>query len=67
MLGALGCSIAGHRVNRRRVWEDGLSYRTRCDRCDKPLIRDRNGWRAFDLENDMNDERRPHPTTGEPV
>ena len=65
MLKPLRCMASGHKINRRRVWEDGLSYRTRCERCSIPLIKGRDGWRKFDLEADANEARLPHPTTGE--
>ena len=61
MLGSFVCKARGHRVNRHRVWDDGLSYRTSCDRCNAPLIRDLDGWRQFDTDRDLNSARRAHP------
>jgi len=62
----LRCKVFGHKINRRRVWDDGLNYRTRCDRCDAPLIRGRDGWRPLDFEKDLIVKRSSHPATGEP-
>jgi len=62
MLGSVICKMSGHRVNRRRVWHDGVDFRTTCDRCSTPLIRDeQHGWRAFDNELDLLAERKAHP------
>lgn len=62
MLNSFICKVAGHRVNRRRVWHDAVDFRTSCDRCDTPLIRDeQQGWRPFDGERDDLDERKSHP------
>ena len=56
------CKIAGHRVNRRRVWHDSVDFRTSCERCNTPLIRDeKKGWRPFDEERDFAPERSMHP------
>ena len=55
------CKLGGHRVNRRRVWHDGVDFRTSCDRCHAPLIRDeRSGWREFG-DDDALEERQAHP------
>jgi hypothetical protein len=43
------------------VWDDGVNFRTNCERCDKPLIRDKQGWRVFDSSRDLNPARRAHP------
>ena len=62
MFDSMICRISDHRVNRRRVWHDGVHFRTKCTRCDTPLIRDtRDGWRRFDEERDLAFERQPHP------
>ena len=61
MFDSLICKVSGHRVNRRRVWDDGVNFRTNCERCDKPLIRDKQGWRVFDSSRDLNPARRTHP------
>jgi hypothetical protein len=55
------CSIASHRVNRHRVWHDNLNFRTNCERCGTPLLRDQSGWREFDMAIDANASRMPHP------
>ena len=67
MLGKLACRLSGHAVDRQRVWHDGLSFRTRCESCNAPLIRDRGGWRKFDFEKDPSKHRSGHPVTGEMV
>ena len=59
------CRTLGHKVNRRRVWHDGLEFRTTCDRCDAGLIRGRDGWREFDDEIDADESRQPHPNFNE--
>lgn len=61
MLESVICKARGHRVNRRRVWDDGLSYRTNCERCRVPLIRGIEGWRQFDTNRDLDSSRRAHP------
>lgn len=48
MLESALCSLSGHRINRRRVWHDGINFRTDCDRCGKGLIRGISGWTEFD-------------------
>jgi hypothetical protein len=62
----LYCKVVGHRVNRRRVWNDQLNFRTNCERCAVPLLRDRNGWREFDTNRDANELRDAHPRSLEP-
>lgn len=42
------CEFLGHRVNRRRVWHDGLNYRSRCKRCRHDLLRQQKGWALYD-------------------
>ncbi len=61
MLGSVICRARGHRVNRRRVWDDGISYRTNCERCRKPLIRDLDGWRLFDTDQDQRGSSKANP------
>ena len=62
MLGSVICKVSGHRVNRRRVWHDGLDFRTNCERFDLPLIRDMaKGWRPFDSARDHQAHRKGHP------
>lgn len=55
------CLILPHKVNRRRVWFDGLEFRTGCDRCGTQLLRADEGWRKFDEERDGKALRTPHP------
>lgn len=62
MFGAIVCHLTKHRVNRLRVWDDGLNFRTQCERCGEELLRNGNGWRSFDPDSDGNPLRRPHPT-----
>ena len=66
MLKRLFCAIVGHRVNRRRVWNDQLNFRTSCERCGAPLLRDNQGWREFESERDANVMRLAHPHNLEP-
>lgn len=59
---SLVCKVKGHRINRRRVWHDKFDFRTTCDRCGAPLIRDEEeGWREFDSDRDMLVDRKAHP------
>lgn len=60
MLGWI-CRLFGHRINRRRVWNDGVDFRTTCRRCGAPLLRGRDGWRRFDSASDSSTARDPHP------
>jgi len=55
------CRRFGHKVDRHRVWNDNIDFRTSCARCGAPLLRDRAGWRAFDPELDSDFERSSHP------
>jgi hypothetical protein len=55
------CRILKHRIDRNRVWNDGLDYRTACSRCGAPLLRDAAGWREFDMQRDADPRRDPHP------
>ena len=41
------CALGGHKIDRHKVWHDGISYRTKCARCRTALIRERDGWSAF--------------------
>ncbi len=54
------CQIAGHTINRNRVWHDALDFRSKCTRCGKPLIRTDKGWRQWQLS-DEDERRQPHP------
>lgn len=56
MLASLRCGLSGHRINRRRVWNDGTHFRTECDRCGTPLIRDLKGWRPVQDSDETVDE-----------
>ena len=57
MLKTLICRMVGHRPDRRRVWNDGIDFRAQCVRCGIPMVRDMQGWRAFDPERDNEEER----------
>jgi len=54
------CKLIGHRIDRRRVWNDDYDYRTTCRRCGAELIRDAEEWRTFDPLQDGNVPRREH-------
>gem|GEM_PF-2534543 len=56
MLSELVCSISGHKISRRRVWQDELAFRTQCQRCGAQMIRDAAGWRKFDADLDAVDK-----------
>jgi hypothetical protein len=56
------CRLLGHRIDRRRVWNDGIDFRTSCPRCGAALLRDHVGWREFDAERDEGMHRLPHPS-----
>lgn len=56
MLASLRCGLSGHKINRRRVWNDGTHFRTDCDRCATPLIRDLKGWRPVEASDPAVDE-----------
>jgi len=42
------CRLRGHRANRRKAWHDGVDFRSKCIRCDHPMIRDSHGWHPED-------------------
>jgi len=63
----LFCRAAGHRVNRRRVWHDRFNFRTSCERCGAPMLRDHHGWREFDSEHDASVQRQAHPHSMGPI
>lgn len=65
MFSAVVCRIAGHAIDRNRVWHDGISNRARCTRCRQPMIRGIEGWRQFDPVEDDAAGRELHPLTGE--
>ena len=67
MLKRLFCLVRRHHVNRRRVWNDQLNFRTSCDRCGVPLLRDGRGWREFDSNRDAHVQRQAHPRSFGPV
>lgn len=62
MLGSLICRFSGHKINRKRVWHDGVGFRTECSRCDKALLREQVGWREFDPVEDTGIDHEDHPT-----
>ena len=45
------CTLVGHRRS-RNVWHDNVDFRSRCVRCEEPLIRGDNGWRRFEADRD---------------
>ena len=61
MIGELLCKLRGHKLDRNRVWHDGLDHRTSCERCMQPLIKQSREWRAFDTDSDTDLRRKPHP------
>lgn len=63
----LKCRLLGHRVNRDRVWHDGISFRTKCSNCNLAMIRGRNAWRPFDPEKDRSQYRSAQPRSDEAV
>jgi hypothetical protein len=60
-MSSIFCRLSSHRINRNRVWFDGIHNRTNCDRCGLPMIRDVTGWRPFDSDRDADPRREPHP------
>ena len=64
VLKQLICRVLQHRVDRRRVWNDSLEFRTNCTRCGTPLLRDHKGWRPFDSARDARVDRTAHPRSG---
>ena len=61
MFGNFICLVLGHRINRHRVWHDGLDMRATCKHCRVPMIRTRYDWRPFDTATDGSRERNSHP------
>jgi hypothetical protein len=45
-----------------------VNFRTNCERCGKPLLRDAKGWREFDtaLDADISRSGHPHNADGAP-
>lgn len=64
MIGRLFCYLRGHSINRHRVWHDGQDMRARCRHCGVPMIRTQHDWRPFDMDQDANVDRKPHPRSG---
>ena len=62
----LVCHWFKHRIDRERVWHDTVDYRTTCQLCRRPLLREVSGWRLFDSAIDGNIARKPHPRSREP-
>jgi len=54
------CKYFGHKVDRHRVWNDGVDFRTSCARCGEQLIRAKK-WREYDPEVDGVEGRKLHP------
>ncbi|GAB5349425.1 hypothetical protein [Alteriqipengyuania sp. 357] len=61
MLGRPVCFIFGHRIDRTRVWHDGLDHRTTCRRCAALMLKHKQGWRPFVMNQDVDTRRKPHP------
>ena len=61
MLGGVYCNLRGHLIDRDRVWNDGLDFRTKCQRCGTPMIKIRRQWQEFDCEKHADLRRKPHP------
>ena len=61
VLRSLACKLFGHKIDRHRVWNDGIDFRTRCARCIRPMLRGQSGWREYDDERDGDPDRTPHP------
>lgn len=57
--------MTDHRIDRRRVWHDGLNFRCSCARCSKAMLRKQDGWQEFKLDQDTDLRREGHPRTGE--
>jgi hypothetical protein len=38
------CLFGKHHRSRGRAWNDGMTYRSWCEGCGKPMIRDLHGW-----------------------
>lgn len=39
------CLFGKHHRSRGRAWNDGMAYRSWCDGCGKPMIRNPHGWK----------------------
>ena len=61
MFKRISCLFGRHTINRRRVWNDGLDFRTRCAICDREMFRHADGWRVFGEEQAQDERRAPHP------
>jgi hypothetical protein len=48
MLATAICGLTGHKINRRRVWNDNVNFRTDCERCGTAMVRDLSGWVPYD-------------------
>lgn len=66
MLRSAMCRIVGHWIDQRRVWDDGLNFRTTCRLCRRPLLKDMHGWRLFASQTDSSVQRKPHPRSRVP-
>ncbi|MBA2936613.1 hypothetical protein HZF05_21245 [Sphingomonas sp. CGMCC 1.13654] len=64
MFAKLRCRLSGHVRSQRRIWDDGLNWRSECVRCGASLIKDeRDQWRAFDERKDASPRRREERQT----
>ena len=60
MLNRIACLFSRHKVNRHRVWHDGVDFRSRCAHCDKPMVRTEEGWQAYNETSHADDRRAPN-------
>jgi hypothetical protein len=58
---AILCAVIGHRIDRHRVWYDGINHRTNCTRCAALMIDEDIGWRRFDKKKDFHPARKAKP------
>ncbi len=61
-MSSIVCRLTSHKINRNRVWYDGLHNRTNCERCGLPMIRGISAWRTFDNTSDADPRRSAHPS-----
>jgi hypothetical protein len=53
----LFCRLTGHLRDGHRVWHDQLDFRSHCRRCGVAMVRDMQGWRVFDPDQDADPRR----------
>jgi len=58
MLKRISCLLGHHSVNRRRVWHNGIDFRTQCEECGDSLVRtDERGCHVLYSEEASDDRR----------